>query len=100
MDSRAHPEQLQGLAPMVGVASHIDHDSASEDQDVVLSRSNLDTVSIRPREPLFGDLRDLDAVARDFVLMIHEVALGLQIIGARDIDSESAFEEREQLLGN
>ena len=53
---------MVGLAKLVirrfiGVAGHVDHDGAGENQDVVFSGRDVDSVGVHPAEPSFGDSR-------------------------------------------
>ena len=59
-----------------------DH-GARKDEHVVLPPGHLDAIGIRQREPALRDRRHLATAAREHVLVVEDLALRLQIVGAR-----------------
>jgi len=60
----------------------VDDRGRGQDQDVVLAGHDLDPVGVADPEPPLGDLGDLVPVALDRVLVLDEVAVGVQVRAA------------------
>src|SRR5947209_13570613 len=67
------------LALSIRMGHRVDHSGSSEDQDVVLTRRDLDTVGVPDPEPPLGRLGDPLPVPLDGVLMVDNVALDPQV---------------------
>src|SRR4051812_14242760 len=72
--------------------------SDGQDQGDVLVLSELDPVGVPDAEPLLGDLCDLVAVALDLVLVVEDVAMGLQVLAALDVDDVVVADADESLV--
>ena len=80
---------------VVRVADHVDDDGAGEDEDVILAVGDVHAVGVGPGKPFFRDLGDGLIATGEGVFHVHETALSFQVVGARDINGETAFEEGE-----
>src|SRR5262245_6230478 len=83
---------------LLAMAGHIDHNRTGKDQDVVLVLRGFDAIGIPQREPFLRYSRRHRAVSRKRVLVLKEIALGLQIVWSRYVDRKPAVKECEQLL--
>src|ERR1700730_12731912 len=74
-----------------------DDNSAREDQNVVLSRRDVDAVSIGDGQPALGDFGDDLPAMREGIPVVGEVALSLQIVWAMVVvHREAMAEQREE----
>src|SRR5258706_13714227 len=97
-DARERRGETARLSPLaVVVTDHIDNDGSSENQHVVLALRNLDPVGVSPAEPALGHRGYDVASARDRVLVVEKIALGLEVVRTRHVDCEPVVDEREQL---
>ena len=79
-NARDRREEAERLSPLVVVVTdHVDNDGSSENQHVVLAVRDLDSVGVSPAEPALRDSGDDAASARDHVLVVEKIALGLAI---------------------
>src|SRR5262249_31593463 len=76
----------------------VDADGRGQEQRVVLSRRDLNPVPVAAPAPALGDLRHLDRVALDLVLVIDDVALGAQLGVVLYLDREAVPQRRDQRL--
>src|SRR5690349_3382520 len=91
--------RLDGETPAGLVVRHlVDADGRSEYQGLVLTGRDVDPVRVANAEPALGDLGDLVAVALDLVLMVDDVALGVQLAAVREVDGEAIPQRRDQGL--
>src|SRR3954466_4679228 len=81
-DPPARPDPPGGVIPTgsaPGVGHAVDDSGHRQDQARLDAGLDLDAVGVGDPEPLLGDLGDLVAVALDLVLVVDDVALGLQV---------------------
>ena len=83
---------------LIGVRDEVNHDRRGQDQHGVLPLVDVDCVSVRQTDPLLARARHLVAVALEHIFVVEEVAPGLEVVGARDIDAEPGAKQREQVL--
>ena len=76
----------------------VDHDCGGQDQDRVLALVDVDRVRVRETEPLLARPRHLAAAPLEGVLVVEEVALGFEVIGAGHVDGEPGAKQCEQVL--
>jgi len=81
---------------LIGMRDEIDHDRGGQDQHGVLALVDVDRIRVGETEPLLAHARHLAAAAREDVFMVEEVALGFEVVGARDIDAELRAEQRDR----
>ena len=87
------------LACLRSAAAHlVDGNGEREHQRLVLAARDLDAVGVAHAEPLLGDLRDDVAVALDLVLVLDEVAAGLQVVAVLDLDVVPVADPDERLV--
>src|ERR1700739_1396637 len=90
--------RLRGPSPnelSVWVSHGVDHRSSGQDQDVVFPWRRLDAVGITHPEPPLGYFGDPLPVPLDHVLVVHDVALDVQVRTAVDLDRPPLAERRD-----
>src|SRR6516162_8758401 len=97
--SSMSPEATGSAIRLSGRVGHVvKHRGNGQDQDVVLARSDFDTVGVPDAKPSLGNLGDLRAVLLDRVFMIHDVALNPQVRAIFAVDHPAFPQRRDHRL--
>ena len=86
------------VVALVSMTRHIDDYRTGENQHIIFAFHNLHAVRIRQRNPLFRYVRDVFALSRESIVMFHEVSSRFEIVRPRNVYTEAATKEGEQLL--
>src|SRR5215469_9298074 len=96
--SPAHWLVLRAAGLSVRVGHGVDDRGDGQHQDVVLTREHLDPVGVPDPEPALGDLGDLVVVALDRVLVVDDVAVGVQVGAVLQLGHPPLAERRDHGL--
>ena len=80
------------------MAGHVNHDRAGQDQNVIFPLGDIHTVGVAPGKPLLRDGGPEAGLPQEFVFVVGEITLGLQIVRTGNVHREPAVNECEQLL--
>ncbi|HRV94819.1 MAG TPA: hypothetical protein P5526_21850, partial [Anaerolineae bacterium] len=78
------------------MSHHVDDDGYRQQEDVILARLDLYAVAVTNTEPLLGHLGDLISTFTDFVLMVQDVALNLQVRAISYLHHPAVTQRRDQ----
>ena len=84
----------------VAAAAEIDHHRSGQEQKFVFISIDLDAVGIGSGEPGFADPADGFAFAGEGVFVVDQISLGVKIVGAENVDGESAMPGGKRILAN
>lgn len=82
----------------VGVGAEVDGDGAGEEEEVVFAGLDVYAVGVGEFEPAFADGGDGAAAAGESEFAVEEAAIGLEVVGAGNVEGELGAEEGEEML--